>query len=47
VQTEFLGAYQRLIEQGARVRWTDLRMTMADAPERPPQRGVVWSNWEI
>jgi GNAT superfamily N-acetyltransferase len=47
VQTEFLGAYQRLIEQGARVRWTDLRMTLADKPERPPHRGVVWSNWEI
>jgi GNAT superfamily N-acetyltransferase len=47
VQTEFLGAYQRLIELGARVRWTDLRMTLADMPERPAQRGVVWSNWEI
>jgi hypothetical protein len=47
VQTEFLGAYQRLIDLGARVRWTDLRMTLADMPERPPLRGVVWSNWEI
>ena len=47
VQTEFLGAYRRLIELGARVRWTDLRMTLADKPERPPQTGVVWSNWEI
>ena len=47
VQTEFLGAYQRLIELGARVRWTDLRMTLADKPERPPHHGVVWSNWEI
>jgi GNAT superfamily N-acetyltransferase len=47
VQTEFLGAYQRLIDLGARVRWTDLRMTLADMPERPPQRGVIWSNWEI
>jgi hypothetical protein len=24
-----------------------LRMTLADMPERPPQRGVIWSNWEI
>jgi GNAT superfamily N-acetyltransferase len=47
VQTEFLGAYQLLIDLGARVRWTDLRMTLADMPERPPQRGVIWSNWEI
>ena len=47
VQTEFLGAYQRLIDLGARVRWTDLRMTLADMPERVPQRGVIWSNWEI
>jgi GNAT superfamily N-acetyltransferase len=47
VQTEFLRAYQRLIDLGARVRWTDLRMTLADMPERPPQRGVIWSNWEI
>jgi GNAT superfamily N-acetyltransferase len=47
VQTEFLGAYQGLIDLGARVRWTDLRMTLADMPERPPQRGVIWSNWEI
>ncbi|HEU5184575.1 MAG TPA: GNAT family N-acetyltransferase [Gemmatimonadaceae bacterium] len=47
VQTEFLGAYQTLIGMGARVRWTDLRMTLADMPERLPKRGVVWSNWEI
>jgi GNAT superfamily N-acetyltransferase len=47
VQTEFLRAYQELIDLGARVRWTDLRMTLADMPERPPQCGVIWSNWEI
>ena len=47
VQTECLGAYQTLIGMGARVRWTDLRMTLADMPERLPKRGVVWSNWEI
>ena len=47
VQTEFLAAYQTLIGMGARVRWTDLRMTLADMPERLPKQGVVWSNWEI
>ncbi|HZO20678.1 MAG TPA: GNAT family N-acetyltransferase [Gemmatimonadaceae bacterium] len=47
VQTEFLGAYQVLMGMGARVRWTDLRMTIADMPERLPKQGVVWSNWEI
>jgi GNAT superfamily N-acetyltransferase len=47
VQTEFLGAYRRLVELGARVRWTDLRMTLAEMPERSPREGVVWSNWEI
>ncbi len=47
VQTEFLGAYQVLIGMGARVRWTDLRMTLANMPERSPKQGVVWSNWEI
>jgi hypothetical protein len=47
VQTEFLGAYRQLIDMGARVRWTDLRMTLADMPERPAQGGVIWSNWEI
>ena len=47
VQTEFLGAYQVLMSMGARVRWTDLRMTIADMPERLPKQGVVWSNWEI
>jgi GNAT superfamily N-acetyltransferase len=47
VQTEFLAAYRQLIDMGARVRWTDLRMTLADMPERPAQGGVIWSNWEI
>jgi GNAT superfamily N-acetyltransferase len=47
VQTEFLDAYRRLVELGARVRWTDLRMTLAGMPEQAPHEGVVWSNWEI
>jgi hypothetical protein len=47
VQTEYLAAYQRLIALGGRVRWTDLRMTLADGPESRAVGGVVWSNWEI
>jgi hypothetical protein len=29
------------------VHWTDLRMTLAGHPERPPAAGVVLSNWEV
>lgn len=38
--------YNHLIRRGARVRWTDLRMTLHDKPE-PAHAGVVLSNWEI
>lgn len=38
--------YNQLIRRGARVRWTDLRMTLHDKPE-PAHAGVVLSNWEI
>jgi GNAT superfamily N-acetyltransferase len=48
VQGEYLGLYQRLIALGARVRWTDLRMTVSGSPEpRARDGGVVLSNWEI
>jgi len=47
VQGEYTGVYARLVEGGARVRWTDLRMTAAGFGERRPERGVVLSNWEI
>lgn len=47
VQTHYLGAYRQLIALGARVRWTDLRMALADYPEATTERGIVWSNWEI
>ena len=40
------GAYRQLIALGFRVHWTDLRMTLHDAPE-PATRGIVMSNWEI
>jgi GNAT superfamily N-acetyltransferase len=47
VQTAYLELYQRLVAAGARVRWTDLRMTVGGYEERPPVAGVVLSNWEI
>jgi GNAT superfamily N-acetyltransferase len=47
VQGEYVTAYQRLIALGARVRWTDLRMTLAGYPEERAARGMVLSNWEI
>lgn len=47
VQGNYHGAYRALVEAGARVRWTDLRMTMHDAMEQPPAQGMVLSNWEI
>jgi GNAT superfamily N-acetyltransferase len=47
VQGEYVEAYQRLIALGARVRWTDLRMSLAGAPEPRAATGIVWSNWEV
>lgn len=48
VQGEFGALYRRLVELGARVRWTDLRMTYRGHPEPPlAHDGVVLSNWEI
>ena len=46
-QTAYGEAYQALIGWGFRVRWSDLRMTMAGFDERRPRQGVLWSNWEI
>ena len=47
VQGEYPDAYQRLIRLGARVRWTDLRMTEAGHPEPVAKAGALFSNWEI
>ena len=47
VQGEYQALFQRLIAIGARVRWTDLRMTMTGFPEPRAADGVVLSNWEI
>jgi len=47
VQGDYDAAYQRLIGMRGRVRWSDLRMTLAGHAERRPERGMVLSNWEI
>jgi hypothetical protein len=47
-QTICAGAYRHLVERGYRVRWTDLRMTLASYPECVvPGDEVLLSNWEI
>jgi GNAT superfamily N-acetyltransferase len=47
VQGEYGALYQRLLALGGRVRWSDLRMTLAGFAEPKAERGVVLSNWEI
>ena len=47
VQGQYGEAYRKLITRGARVRWTDLRMSADGFPEKRAERGVVFSNWEI
>jgi GNAT superfamily N-acetyltransferase len=46
-QTAYSEAFEALSERGFRVRWSDLRMTLAGYPEQRPRNGVLWSNWEI
>ncbi len=46
-QGEYPRAFRTLIARGARVRWTDLRMTLTGFGAPPPARGLVLSNWEI
>lgn len=46
MQGGYADLYGQLIRRGARVRWTDLRMTLAGHPE-PAHEGVILSNWEI
>ena len=46
-QTAYGDAYRALIKCGFRVRWSDLRMTMAGFEEPRPRQGILWSNWEI
>ena len=48
VQGQYSNVYRRLMARGARVRWTDLRMSVHEYPELQPAAGaVVLSNWEI
>lgn len=47
VQGDYRSTYGRLINMGARVRWTDLRMSLTAFEERRPEVGIVLSNWEI
>ncbi|MBA2707283.1 MAG: GNAT family N-acetyltransferase [Gemmatimonadaceae bacterium] len=47
VQGHFSSVYRQLMLRGARVRWSDLRMTLDGYPELRPEKGVVLSNWEI
>jgi GNAT superfamily N-acetyltransferase len=46
MQGGYANLYRQLIRRGARVRWTDLRMTLEGHPE-PAHTGVILSNWEI
>ena len=47
-QTLYTDAYRYLVERGYRVRWTDLRMTLAGHPESvTPEGEILFSNWEI
>ncbi len=47
VQGEFSDALRVLVAHGARVRWTDLRMTLSGYAEPRVTRGMAISNWEI
>lgn len=47
MQGEYAEEYRQLIRLGGRVRWSDLRMSLAGYEERMPARGMVLSNWEI
>jgi GNAT superfamily N-acetyltransferase len=47
LQGDYPSLYRRLVELGARVRWTDLRMVLSGYEERAPRFGVALSNWEI
>ena len=47
LQGDYPDAYRTLIGLGARVRWTDLRMSAHGWTEVAPSEGMVLSNWEI
>ncbi len=47
MQGQYPDAYRQLMRRGARVRWSDLRMTLDGFAEATPEAGIVLSNWEI
>ncbi len=47
LQGQYTDAYRLLIALGARVRWTDLRMSAHGWDEPTPASGLLLSNWEI
>jgi len=47
LQGDYPDAYRTLVALGARVRWTDLRMSAYGWNEVAPVEGMVLSNWEI
>lgn len=47
LQGDYPDAYRTLVALGARVRWTDLRMSAYGWNEVPPAEGMILSNWEI
>jgi GNAT superfamily N-acetyltransferase len=47
LQGDYPDAYRTLVGLGARVRWTDLRMSAHGWTEVPPVEGMILSNWEI
>lgn len=47
LQGDYPEAYRVLMALGARVRWTDLRMSLYGWRELQPADGIVLSNWEI
>jgi hypothetical protein len=47
MQGQYPAAYRRLMRRGARVRWSDLRMTLDGHAEPVAETGIVLSNWEI
>jgi hypothetical protein len=47
VQGDYPSMYGALVALGARVRWTDLRMSLSGFEERSVASGIILSNWEI
>jgi GNAT superfamily N-acetyltransferase len=47
IQGEYPEAVRILVSHGARVRWTDLRMTLHGYAQPRTTRGLALSNWEI